>query len=93
MVTRLKSSADLAHFWSAACDGQALREALPPRWRTAFFAPRKRRASRKLTAEVCQQAQMLLNKGLEVPQGRARVGILANTLRKAIRDGQLVHNI
>jgi hypothetical protein len=36
---------------------------------------------------------MLLNKGLEVPQGRARVGILANTLRKAIRDGQLVHNI
>ena len=29
----------------------------------------------KLTAEVCQQAQMLLNKGLEVPQGRARVSL------------------
>jgi len=41
----------------------------------------------KLTAEVCQQAQMLLNKGLEVPEVGRRAGILANTLRKAIRDG------
>ena len=59
----------------------------------AFFAPRKRRVGRKLTAEVCQQAQMLLNKGLEVPEVGRRVGILANTLHKAIRDGRLVHNI
>ena len=50
-------------------------------------------AGRKLTAEVRQQAQMLLNKGLEVPEVGRRVGILANTLHKAIRDGRLVHNI
>jgi transposase-like protein len=59
----------------------------------AFFVAPKRRAARKLTAEVSQQAQMLLNKGLEVPEVGRRVGILANTLHKAIRDGRLVHNI
>jgi hypothetical protein len=58
-----------------------------------FFAPQKRRAGRKLTPEVCQRARMLLNKGLEVPEVGRRVGILANTLRKAIRDGRPVHNI
>ena len=42
---------------------------------------------------VFVQAQMLLNKGLEVPEVGRRVGILANTLHKAIRDGRLVHNI
>ena len=59
----------------------------------AFFAPQKRRTGHKLTAEVRQQAQMLLNKGLAVPEVGRRVGILANTLHKAIRDGRLVHNI
>ena len=59
----------------------------------AFFAPPKRRVGHKLTAEVCQQAQMLLNEGLEVPEVGRRVGILANTLHKAIRDGRLIHNI
>ena len=42
--------------------------------------------------EVCHQAQMLLNKGLEVSEVGRRVGILANTLHKALRDGRLVHN-
>jgi Helix-turn-helix domain len=59
----------------------------------AFFAPAKRRAGHKLTAEVCQEAQRLLHEGLEVPEVGRRVGILANTLHKAIRDGRLVHNI
>jgi len=59
----------------------------------AFFAPLKRRTGHKLTAEVRQQAQTLLNKGLAVPKVGQRVGILANTLHKAIRDGRLVHNI
>jgi transposase-like protein len=59
----------------------------------AFFAPQKRRTGHKLTAEVRQQAQTLLNKGLAVPKVGQRVGILANTLHKAIRDGRLVHNI
>jgi hypothetical protein len=47
----------------------------------------------KLTAEVSEQAQRLLNEGLEVPEVGRRVGILANTLHKAIRDGRLTHNI
>jgi hypothetical protein len=55
----------------------------------AFFAPPKRRGGHKLTAEVCQKAQMLLDKGLAVPEIGRRVGILANTLHKAIRDGRL----
>jgi transposase-like protein len=59
----------------------------------AFFAPPKRRAGNKLTAEVCQQAQRLLNEGLEVPEVGRRVGIVANTLHKAIRDGRLIHDI
>src|SRR5438105_4319960 len=32
-------------------------------------------------------------RGLEVPEVGRRVGILANTLHKAIRDGRLVYNI
>jgi hypothetical protein len=32
------------------------------------------RAGHKLTAEVCQQAQMLLNEGLELPEVGRRVG-------------------
>jgi hypothetical protein len=58
----------------------------------AFFVPPKRRAGHKLTAEVCQQAQMLLDKGLKVPEIGRRLGILANTLHKAIRDGRLMRN-
>jgi hypothetical protein len=42
---------------------------------------------------VRQHAQTLLNKGLAVPEVGRRVGILANTLHKAIQDGRLVHNI
>ena len=59
----------------------------------AFFAPQKRRTGHRLTAEVRQHAQTLLNKGLAVPEVGQRLGILANTLHKAIQDGRLVHNI
>jgi len=59
----------------------------------AFFAPPKRRAGHKLTAQVCQQAQGLLHEGLEVPEVGRRLGILANTLHKAIRDGRLLPNV
>ena len=59
----------------------------------AFFAPQKRRTGHKLTAEVRQHAQTLLNKGLAVPEVGQRVGILSKTLHKAIQDGRLVHNI
>ena len=58
-----------------------------------FFAPPKRRGGHRLTAEVCQRAQILLDKGLQVPEVGRRVGILANTLHKAIRAGRLARNI
>ena len=55
----------------------------------AFFAPVKKRSASKLPAEVCQQAQDLLDQGLEVPEVGRQLGILANTLHKAIRAGRL----
>jgi transposase-like protein len=55
----------------------------------AFFAPVKKRSASKLTAEVCQQAQELLDQGLEVPEVGRQLGILSNTLHKAIRAGRL----
>ena len=55
----------------------------------AFFAPAKKRSGSKLTAEVCQQVQGLLDQGLTVPEVGREVGILSNTLHKAIRAGRL----
>jgi transposase-like protein len=55
----------------------------------AFFAPAKKRSASKLTREVCQQAQELLDQGLEVPEVGRQLGILANTLHKAIRADRL----
>ena len=55
----------------------------------AFFAPAKKRSASKLTAEVCQQAQGLLDQGLGVPEVGRQLGILPNTLHKAIRSGRL----
>jgi transposase-like protein len=55
----------------------------------AFFAPPKKRSASKLSPAVCQEVQALLDQGLEVPEVGRRVGILANTLHKAIRSGRL----
>ena len=55
----------------------------------AFFTPPKKRSASKLSAPVCQEVQALLDQGLEVPEVGRRVGILANTLHKAIRSGRL----
>jgi transposase-like protein len=55
----------------------------------AFFAPAKKRSASKLSPLVCQEVQALLDQGLEVPEVGRRVGILANTLHKAIRSGRL----
>jgi transposase-like protein len=55
----------------------------------AFFAPAKKRSASKLTAQVCQEAQGLLDQGLEVPEVGRQLGILSNTLHKAIRAGRL----
>jgi transposase-like protein len=55
----------------------------------AFFAPTKKRSASKLSPQVCQEVQALLDQGLELPEVGRRVGILVNTLHKAIRSGRL----
>jgi transposase-like protein len=55
----------------------------------AFYVAAKQRSASKLSPQVCQQVQALLDQGLEVPEVGRRVGILANTLHKAIRSGRL----
>lgn len=55
----------------------------------AFFTPPARRKGRRLTPEVCERAQALLNEGFQVPELAQELGILASTLHKAIRSGRL----
>jgi|SRR6266511_3966709 len=55
----------------------------------AFFAPPARRRGSKLTPEVLAAAQALLDQGAEVPEAARRLGVLANTLHKALRIGRL----
>jgi hypothetical protein len=54
-----------------------------------FFVPAKKRSGSKLTEPVCQEAQGLLDQGMEVPEVGRQLGILSNTLHKAIRSGRL----
>jgi len=56
---------------------------------SAFYVTTKKRSASKLSAEVCREVQALLDQGLEVPEVGRRVGVLANTLHKAIRAGRL----
>jgi transposase-like protein len=53
-----------------------------------FIAPRRRSAS-VLKGEVKEQAQALLDEGQSVPEVAQALGVLANTLHKAIRGGRL----
>src|SRR5262245_47552058 len=50
----------------------------------AFFAPAKKRSASKLTAEVCQQAQGLLDQGLAVPEVGRQLGILPNSAKRFV---------
>jgi transposase-like protein len=54
-----------------------------------FFAPRRRRSAVVLTPEVKAQAQALLEEGKSVPEVGTALGILPDTLRKAIGAGYL----
>lgn len=54
-----------------------------------FFVPAKPKSGNKLTPEHLIEVQALLNDGLDVPAIAAQVGILANTIHKAIRAGRL----
>lgn len=55
-----------------------------------FFAPPKRRSAPVLTGEVLSKAQALLEAGKSVPEAGRALGVLADTLHKAIRAGRLV---
>lgn len=54
-----------------------------------FFSEKKRRGAAVLTPAVLQEAQGLFAEGLEVPEVAGRLGLLADTLRKALRAGKL----
>lgn len=54
-----------------------------------FYTPRQRRGPAVLTAPVLEQAQALLDTGLETPEVADRLGIKRDTLSKAVRGGRL----
>lgn len=55
----------------------------------AFFKPPVRRQGSRLTPERLAEAQRLLDQGHGVPTISAALGILPNTLHKALQDGRL----
>ncbi len=59
----------------------------------AFFRPTPPRQGHKLTPELLDQAQVLLDEGIEVPEIGARLGVLPNTLHKAISYNRLKKKI
>ena len=54
-----------------------------------FFVPAKKRNGSKLTPLMLEKAQSLLDEGMPVPEVGRQLGVLSNTLRKAIRAGRL----
>lgn len=54
-----------------------------------FFRPAVPRQGHKLTDELLGRAQALLEEGLEIPAIGAQLGVLPNTLHKAISYGRL----
>jgi transposase-like protein len=58
-----------------------------------FYAPRRARSASKLTAAVRAQVQAGLDEGLSVPEAARQVGLLPDTVHKAIRSGRLHRGI
>jgi biotin operon repressor len=54
-----------------------------------FFLPPVAREGQRLTNARLAEAQALLDSGLDVPSIGAKLGVLPNTLHKAIRAGRL----
>ncbi len=54
-----------------------------------FYAPVKRRSSSVVRGETAEKAQALLDESKGVAEVAREVGVLANTLHKAIRAGRL----
>jgi hypothetical protein len=59
----------------------------------AFFLPTPPRQGHKLTPEILAQAQALLDEGMEVPDIGELLGVLPNTLHKAISFNRLKKKI
>lgn len=60
---------------------------------SAFFRPTPPRQGHKLTDELLAQAQALLDEGMEVPSIGQLLGVLPNTLHKAISYNRLKKKI
>jgi transposase-like protein len=54
-----------------------------------FFRPAVPQQGHRLTAQRCQEVQGMLDVGREVPCIGAELGVLPNTIHKAIRAGRL----
>jgi transposase len=54
-----------------------------------FFEQPRRRGAAVLTPAVLREVQELMDEGLELPEIANRQGLLADTLRKALRTGKL----
>ncbi len=57
-----------------------------------FFKPRKGRSAAVLTSEVLSEVQKCLDEGQAVSLISKEMGLKADTLNKAIRDGRLYQN-
>lgn len=58
-----------------------------------FFAPRPAREGHRLTAALLLEAQALLDAGISRAEVGERIGVLSDTLRKALADGRLKKKI
>jgi hypothetical protein len=54
-----------------------------------FYAPRRVRGAAVLTPEVVKELEDLLDKGLPVAEAASKLGLLPNTVAKAIRAGRV----
>lgn len=54
-----------------------------------FYAPKKTRGPAVLTAMVLRQAQRLFDEGLPIAKVAEQLGLLRDTLAKAVRTGRL----
>jgi transposase len=57
-----------------------------------FYAPPKTRSASKLTGDVLRQAQELLDEGQSIPEVGRTLGLLSNTLNKAVHAERLHRN-
>ena len=90
VVNGTVSQAEIARaFHVPSKKGEALREALREGSSKSFFQTLRRRSASVLKGEVRERAQVLLDEGQAVPDVARKLGVLPNTLHKAIRTERL----